>query len=80
MKVLAPMPVAVRPPRLFFSQALPPEQDFSVLIANVGSGFEAPGVTFGGPEDLLVNGHAFNVISAESGLLKDSLLLTDRLP
>ena len=80
MKVLAPMPVDVRPPRLFFSQALPPEQDFSALIANVSNGFEAPGVFFSGPEDLIVNGHAFNVISAQSGLIKDSILLKDHLP
>lgn len=80
MKVLAPMPVDVRPPRLFFSQALPPEQDFSALIANVSNGFEAPGVSFSGPEDLIVNGHAFNVISAQSGLIKDSILLKDHLP
>lgn len=79
MKVLAPMPVDVRPPRLFFSQALPPEQDFSALIANVSNGFEAPGVSFSGPEDLIVNGHAFNVISAQSGLIKDSILLKDHL-
>ena len=80
MKVLAPMPVGVRPPNLFFSQALPPEQDFSVLIANVSNGFEAPGVSFSGPDDLIVNGHAFNVISARSGLLKETVLLADHLP
>lgn len=79
MKVLAPMPVGVRPPRLFFSQGLPPEQDFSALIANVSSDFEAPGVAFAGPEDLIVNGHAFNVISASSGLRKETVLLTDHL-
>lgn len=78
MQLLAPLRVEVKPPHLYFSDLLPPELDWSPLIANVSAAYEAPAVTFEGPQDLLVNGRAFNVIAANQGLVSDSIHLTDR--